>query len=78
LGGMVVGRSAKGRDVGNQIIRWCVGEASRRGREFVRLDCHAGNPWLCRYYEGHGFSLQGRIEQYPSYEGCLYQIAVTS
>jgi hypothetical protein len=46
----------------------------------VRLDCHAGNAWLCRYYEAHGFELRGRVEQHPGYEGCLYQreVAPTS
>jgi GNAT superfamily N-acetyltransferase len=73
LAGMVVAPSARGRGVGGFIIRWCVAEACRRGCRFVRLDCHADNPWLCRYYESHGFSLRGRVEQHPKYEGCLYQ-----
>jgi GNAT superfamily N-acetyltransferase len=77
LAGMVVARAARGRDVGGHIIRWCIGEAVRRGCQFVRLDCHAGNPWLCRYYESHGFVLRGRVEQHPGYYGCLYELAVT-
>jgi len=75
---MVVSPRARGQGVGGFIIRWCVAEAARLGRRFVRLDCHAGNPWLCRYYEGHGFALQGRVEQHPGYEGCLYQFEVSS
>lgn len=77
LAGIVVGESARGRGVGGFVIRWCAAEAGRRGRRFVRLDCHAGNPWLCRYYEQHGFVLQERIEMHPGYHGCLYQLAVT-
>jgi GNAT superfamily N-acetyltransferase len=73
LSGMVVAREARGRGIGGEIIRWCIAEARRRGRSVVRLDCHAGNPWLCQYYESHGFVLQGRVEQHPGYEGCLYQ-----
>jgi GNAT superfamily N-acetyltransferase len=77
LAGMVVSRSARGRGVGRRIIEWCAAEAARLGRQWVRLDCHAGNPWLCRYYEAHGFELRGRLEQHPGYEGCLYQLAVS-
>src|SRR5579871_3147502 len=78
LSGMVVGRRARGGGVGGQIIRWCADEATRRGRRFVRLDCHAGNPWLCWYYESHGFVLRGRIEQHPGYDGCLYELAMAA
>lgn len=77
LGGMVVDPRAKGRGVGGEIIRWCMAEAARRGCDVLRLDCHAGNPWLCGYYERHGFVPVGRVEQHPGYDGCLYQLAVT-
>lgn len=77
LGGMVVGRAARGRGVGALTVRWCAAEAARRGCDFLRLDCHAGNPWLCAYYESHGFTLRGRVEQHPGYDGCLYQLALT-
>jgi GNAT superfamily N-acetyltransferase len=73
LAGMVVSPAWKGRGVGGAIIEWCVAQASVRGRRAVRLDCHADNPWLCAYYESHGFRLQGRIDQHPGYVGCLYQ-----
>lgn len=73
---MVVARAARGRGVGSFIIERCLAEAARRGCRCVRLDCHAGNAWLCRYYEAHGFERRGRVEQHPGYEGCLYQHAV--
>jgi GNAT superfamily N-acetyltransferase len=76
LAGMVVARSARGRGVGKFIIRWCAAEAVRDGRRAVRLDCHAGNPWLCGYYESQWFELRGRLEQHPGYHGCLYQLEV--
>ena len=78
LAGMVVGRPARGRGIGGRIIRWCAAEAERRGCRFVRLDCHAGNPWLCQYYESHGFILRGRLEQHPGYHGCLYELATAA
>jgi GNAT superfamily N-acetyltransferase len=74
LAGMVVSQQARGRGVGGNIIRWCAAEARRRGCRLLRLDCHAGNPRLCQYYEAHGFVLRGRIEQHPGYGGCLYQL----
>jgi GNAT superfamily N-acetyltransferase len=78
LAGMVVSPEARGRGVGGFILEWSQAEAGRRGCRFVRLDCHAGNPWLCRYYEAHGFTGRGRVEQHPGYIGCLYQRAVPS
>jgi ribosomal protein S18 acetylase RimI-like enzyme len=75
---MAVSPQARGRGIGGHIIRWCAAEARRRGCRFVRLDCHAGNPWLCRYYEAHGFVLRGRVEQHPGYDGCLYQLATAA
>jgi len=78
IGGIVVAMEARGRRVGGYIIEWCIAQAWRLGRQFVRLECHADNPWLCRYYESHGFTCEGRVEQYPGYYGCLYQRAVAT
>jgi RimJ/RimL family protein N-acetyltransferase len=78
LAGMVVARSAWNRGVGNFIVEWCVKETIRLGFQCVGLDCHAGNAWLCRYYEAHGFTPRGRLEQHPGYYGCLYQRDVES
>lgn len=77
IAGMVVAREARGRGIGGVIIRWCVGSAERLGRQFVRLECHADNRWLCGYYESHGFMLEAWVEQYPGYTGCLYQRPVS-
>jgi GNAT superfamily N-acetyltransferase len=78
LAGMIVARSARNREIGSFIIEWSVTEAARLGFKCLRLDCHADNPWLCRYYETHGFQLRGRVEQHPGYYGCLYQREVES
>ncbi|VTS08292.1 GNAT family N-acetyltransferase [Tuwongella immobilis] len=74
LSGMVVDRQRSHCGVGSHIIRWAAETARQSGCQAVRLDCFAGNPWLCRYYERHGFQLQGQIEQHPGYMGCLYQL----
>lgn len=42
LAGMVVDRGARGRGVGELILRGCAAEAERSGSAFVRLDCHIG------------------------------------
>jgi len=78
LAGMVVARSARNRGIGSFIIDWSVNQAARLGFQFVRLDCHAENLWLCRYYEAHGFTYRGKVEQHPGYFGFLYQQEVES
>src|SRR5262245_25391864 len=78
LAGMVVSLSARGRGIGSFIVEWCAAEAARRKCQFLRLDCHADNSWLCAYYERHGFHLQGRVQQQPGYDGYLYQRMVAS
>jgi GNAT superfamily N-acetyltransferase len=77
LAGMIVARPARGRGLGSFIIEWCITEGSRRGCQCVRLDCHADNIWLSRYYEAHGFELCGQVEQHPGYFGCLYERRIT-
>ena len=77
LSGIVVARTARNLRVGDEIIVWCLAEAARQNRSLLRLDCHADNVWLCQYYEARQFKLQGRVEQYPGYVGCLYERKVT-
>jgi GNAT superfamily N-acetyltransferase len=48
-----VRRSAAG--AGRTVVLWCIDEARRRGRSFVRLDCLEDNPGVRRYYESFGF-----------------------
>ncbi|MFO0899706.1 MAG: GNAT family N-acetyltransferase [Pirellulales bacterium] len=73
LAGVVVDRALRGQGVGRQIIAWSAAEARRRSCECLRLDCHAGNPWLRHYYEAQGFVLRGELEQHPGYRGCLFE-----
>lgn len=49
-----VRRDAAG--AGRHAVEWAVGEARRRGREYIRLDCLAENPGIRRYYERFGFA----------------------
>lgn len=41
---------------GSHAVAWCLREARRRKRSFVRLDCLADNPGIRRYYERYGFT----------------------
>jgi GNAT superfamily N-acetyltransferase len=47
-------RTAAG--AGRHAVTWCLLEARRRGRSYVRLDCLAENPGIRRYYERFGFA----------------------
>jgi hypothetical protein len=50
-----VRRTAAG--AGRHAVEWCLREARRRGRLFVRLDCLAENPGIRRYYARFGFTV---------------------
>jgi GNAT superfamily N-acetyltransferase len=76
LAGMVLAEPSRGRGIGSEIVRWCVAETCRRGCQFLRLDCHADNPWLRAYYERQGFILRGLVDQHPGYRGCLYELPI--
>jgi protein-tyrosine phosphatase len=52
-----VRRSAAG--IGRRAIEWMAGEARRRGRTYLRLDCRANNPGIRAYYERCGFTYVG-------------------
>jgi hypothetical protein len=49
-----VRRDAAG--AGRHAVEWIVGEARRRGRDYIRLDCLADNPGIRRYYESCGLT----------------------
>lgn len=70
---IVVSRSSKGLALGTFILDWCRSTASAAGARVLRLDCHAGNPWLCGYYCDYGFEEVGRVEQHPGYVGVLFE-----
>jgi len=49
-----VRRAAAG--AGHHAVEWCLREARRRDRRYVRLDCLAENPGIRKYYERFGFT----------------------
>ena len=54
-----VNRNFKGHGVGRAMLDWAVGEACRRGKQYVRLDCMNENPRLKQVYADAGFEFLG-------------------
>jgi GNAT superfamily N-acetyltransferase len=68
-----VRRSAAG--AGRTAVLWCIDEARRRRRAFVRLDCLEDNPGIRRYYETFGFvAVDARVINGTAY--ALYELSV--
>jgi ribosomal protein S18 acetylase RimI-like enzyme len=63
--GLRVRRATAGQGVGRALLAWAERAVARAGRPYVRLDCIADNPRLCRYYEEAGFT---RVEG-AAYDG---------
>jgi GNAT superfamily N-acetyltransferase len=70
--GLAVLREYAGKGIGREILRWAVGEIKAR-KPFVRLDCMAENPDLCRYYEEEGFIAQGQRVLSTGFKVRLYE-----
>ncbi|HEU5349739.1 MAG TPA: hypothetical protein VFU63_14095, partial [Ktedonobacterales bacterium] len=45
--------------IGLVLLRWAEREIKARGNRLARLDCFAGNPALCVYYERAGYRRVG-------------------
>ena len=56
-----VRRSHAGLGIGGAIVEWTAEYARTEGKEFVRLDCPAGNPRVRAYYEAAGFVHRGDV-----------------
>jgi GNAT superfamily N-acetyltransferase len=73
ISGIVVARESRGSGVGSVILGWAEARVRDRGARNLRLDCHAGNGWLCEYCQSNGFAEVARVKQHPGYVGVLYQ-----
>jgi ribosomal protein S18 acetylase RimI-like enzyme len=58
---LTVRRTHGGCGLGARLLDWAEAEVAACGREFLRLDCLAGNDALRRYYEGQGFEPRGEV-----------------
>jgi GNAT superfamily N-acetyltransferase len=55
---LAVRRSVAGQGVADAMIAWATGRARDAGMRYLRLDCDAGRPRLCAFYERLGFVRQ--------------------
>jgi len=69
---MAVHPGMQGQNVGGVILFWAMMKARREGKQFLRLDCLAGNGRLRRYYEDQGFTYQREITD-QDYVAALYE-----
>ena len=67
VSGIVVARDKKGFGIGRFVLDWCAARAQALAHDRLRLDCHAGNDWLCSYYAALGFHEVARVETHPEY-----------
>ncbi|WJH35336.1 GNAT family N-acetyltransferase [Paenibacillus sp. CC-CFT747] len=73
---LCVRRSFAGTGLSVEMIRWAVREAERRDKAFLRLDCAADRPQLCRFYEDAGFRKTGDRLLFRRYPTALYEYAL--
>ena len=52
---LAVRRRVAGTGVAAALLAWAERRAQDAGRSWLRLDCSAEHPGLCRYYERAGF-----------------------
>ncbi len=54
--------AAQGRGYGTALLGFCETFARKAGYARLRLDAYSGNAAALRFYERHGYTLQGEIE----------------
>ena len=74
---MAVRPAMQGQNVGGLILFWAMMKTKQEGRQFLRLDCLAGNGRLRHYYEELGFIYRGEVQDHD-YMAALYEKMVTS
>lgn len=70
---LAAARRLKGRGVAAAMLDWARVRASERERSYLRLDCAADRPKLCRFYEDYGFRRVGR-RMVGSYDTAFYEL----
>jgi GNAT superfamily N-acetyltransferase len=58
---LVARRKPIARGVGADLLRWAEQHTQSQGKNYLRLDCWAGNPKLIAYYERRGFVRCGQV-----------------
>ncbi|RZJ58871.1 MAG: GNAT family N-acetyltransferase [Acidovorax sp.] len=75
LHGLAINNGFHGAGIGSWVMGWAQRHVSAQGRGWLRLDCSAGNPGLCRYYERCGFVRVGEQVFANGHVAALYQRA---
>lgn len=70
---MAIRPAMQGKNMGGAILSWAGMMAQQQSRQFLRLDCLAGNGRLRRYYEEQGFIYQGEAID-RDYTAALYEL----
>ena len=70
---LAAARRLKGRGAAAAMLDWARARASDQGRAYLRLDCAADRPKLCRFYEGYGFRRVGR-RMVGRYDTAFYEM----
>ena len=76
LHALCVRRADAGRGLGAALLDYAGQRVAEAGREWLRLDCWAGNDVLRAYYERHGFSPCGVTTEDDGFEVALFKRAV--
>ena len=73
---LVINLSSQGKGIGKIILNKIVDIAKSKGKNYIRLDCHSDNLWLCSYYVKFGFKYIDKIKQHHNYWGNLYEYEI--
>lgn len=65
LHGLAVRRAFAGQQIGERLLQLAAQIAKAAGKQYLRLDCWAGNEALSRYYERADFEFRG-TKRWPS------------
>ncbi len=58
---LATARAAAGQQVGARLLAWAENLIAERGRQYARLDCHAENPFINRFYRVAGYQVRGTV-----------------
>jgi GNAT superfamily N-acetyltransferase len=80
---LAVTNAARKQGVGDALIEFAIEESVRRGRQSLRLDCHAKREKLRKFYERHGFECVGEkvynnVYDVPTYFTAFYIRRITN
>jgi ribosomal protein S18 acetylase RimI-like enzyme len=58
---LAIMRSVAGQQIGAQMVSWAESLIMQHGRPYARLDCHAENPAINRFYQSAGYQVRGIV-----------------